>query len=366
MVRRWVWWLLLLVVLVVVVSRFTDLRQLGQALARAHVGWILVATLIHVVFFLLHGNLYRLGFRSVGVRSTVAGLLPVFFASTYLNAVAPSGGTAGAAVFVADARRRGESPARAAVGTVVVLIVDLATLLPFLAGGLIVLGRRDHLAAYDLAGAGLYLVFVGGLVVALALARRHVRLLTRTLRWIERQVVRVTSWLRRPSPLGEAWARRMATELSAAASAVFSSPRTVTELTLTGMVLHVVNLVGLYALFLAFDQPLDLGAGLAAFALGIVFYVIAVVPQGLAAVEGIMGLVFTSLGMPPAPALGIILSFRGMNFWLPLALGLFFVRRLPDLGAGVQQSSAARLTGGVDTPPARDGSQRPRGEAGRG
>ena len=370
MVRRWLWLLVLVGVVILVISRFTNLQHLGDALARAHWWWLLVATALHAGFFLLHGNLYRLGFEAVGVSSTVGGLLPLFFASTYLNAVAPSGGTAGAAVFVADARRRGESPARAAVGTVVVLIADLATLLPFLAGGLVFLARRGRLAYYDLLGASLYLVFVSGLVLALTLARRRGRALAAMLAWIERLVAHAAGWFRRSSPLGPSWAERMAHDLSAAAVAVFGSTRTLVKLLVAGTALHLVNLIGLYALFPAFEQPLDLGAGLAGFALGIVFYVIAIVPQGLAAVEGIMGLVFTSVGMPPAPALGIILAFRGMNFWLPLVIGLFFLRRLPELSGrrGARTPAAASAARSQPAEPAaatgQDGPRPRSGEAG--
>ncbi|MEJ2291025.1 MAG: lysylphosphatidylglycerol synthase domain-containing protein [Deinococcales bacterium] len=247
-------------------------------------------------------------------------------------------------------------------------MADLATLLPFLAGGLLFLARRGRLAYYDLLGASLYVVFVSGLVLALTLARHRVRFLTRALGWIERLVARVAGWFRRSSPLGANWAHRVATDLSAAAVAVFGKPRIVAQLVLAGTALHVVNLLGLYALFLAFEQPLGLsglGTGLAGFSLGIVFYVIAIIPQGLAAVEGIMGLVFTSLAMPAAPALGIILAFRGMNFWLPLVLGLFFVRRLPDLGSGGGHDAGDRASTAAtgpspgssppsSAPPARD------------
>jgi len=240
------------------------------------------------------------------------------------------------------------------------------------------------LAFYDLAGASLYLVFVGGLVLALTLARRRVHLLTRMLGWIERLVARVAGWVRRRPPLGPDWAKRVATDLSAAAVAVFGKPRVVLQLLLAGTALHVVNLLGLYALFPAFELPLGgwgLGTGLAGFSLGIVFYVIAIIPQGLAAVEGIMGLVFTSLGMAAAPAVGIILAFRGLNFWLPLVLGLFFVRRLPGPGAGATaeaERSAPAASRGASlgptsqpTPPegrggGQEGGAAPSGEAGGG
>jgi len=43
---------------------------------------------------------------------------------------------------------------------------------------------------------------------------------------------------------------------------------------------------------------------------------------GIGVVEGIMTLVFTSLGIPAAVAATVTLAFRGLTFWLPM----FFYR----------------------------------------
>ncbi len=325
---KWLLFLLPVALLVLVVTRFTSLGKLWDTLSHARLGWVAIAAAVHVLFFVLHGLLYKYGFAAVDVRAGLWKLLPIFFASTYLNAVAPSGGTSGATVFIADARARGESPARATIGTVIVLIADLATLVPFLAGALWVLYRHHQLKLYEVLGIGAYLVFIVGLMVALVVARRREGAVRRALHWVQRQVARVAGWFHRDGPLSDDWAEIQSRDMCKASRAIANNPVPVARLALTGFAMHVVNLAGLYALFVAFEQRLTFGPALAGFALGIVFYVIAVVPQGVAAVEGVMGLVFTSLGVPAAKAIGIILAFRGMNFWLPLALGLFFLHRL--------------------------------------
>lgn len=103
---------------------------------------------------------------------------------------------------------------------------------------------------------------------------------------------------------------------------------------LVGFVLHAVNLAGLYLLFLAFHQPVDLGVLMAGFGLGVISGVVTILPQGVAAVEGVMALVFASLGMPEAKAVLITLAFRGLNFWLPLVIGFLFLRSTRSFGKG--------------------------------
>ncbi|MCC7352838.1 MAG: bifunctional lysylphosphatidylglycerol flippase/synthetase MprF [Anaerolineae bacterium] len=46
-----------------------------------------------------------------------------------------------------------------------------------------------------------------------------------------------------------------------------------------------------------------------------------------------MALAFTSLGVPAARATTITLAFRGLTFWLPLAIGFFLLRRVKSFGA---------------------------------
>ncbi len=91
---------------------------------------------------------------------------------------------------------------------------------------------------------------------------------------------------------------------------------------------HLVNLACVYVIFLAFRRPLDFGPLVAGYAMGFVFWVVSPTPQGIGVVEGVMALVYTSLGVPAATAVLAALTFRGLAFWLPLLIGFFLLRRV--------------------------------------
>jgi len=336
MKRRWLLWLLLIGLTIVVISRFTSLKNLASTLAQARWQWVLVATAIHLTYFVLYTYMYKIGFQVVDVKSRLHTLLPIYFASTYLNAVAPTGGAAGAALFIDDANRRGQSGGRAAIGAVLVLIADLATLIPFLLFGVVYLALQDKFAFYDIIGTAIFLIFISGMSGLLVLSKTKPEWVRRFLAWVQRTVNRVGGWFKHPDLLSGEWAEHNASEFASAAGAIARSPKRLAFILGIGIVLHTLNAAGLYALFFAFQQPVRLGTLIAGFAMGIVFYVVSVVPQGLAAVEGVMALVFTSLGIPSTKAAAIILVFRGMNFWLPLLVGFVFLHRVRAPGGDEQ------------------------------
>ncbi|MCL7452069.1 MAG: flippase-like domain-containing protein [Anaerolineae bacterium] len=326
--RRIVLLILLVLLTIWIFSRFADLRDLAATLSRGHGGWLLVALGIYLLYFVMDAQLYRFGFATVGVASRVLELLPVMFTAYFVNALAPSGGAAGAALFVDDAVQRGESGPRTAVGAVLVLLCDLATLLPFLLFSVVYLHRQGKLFYYDIISSAVFVLVVAILSTGLLLARRRPRLLHRVLSVVERRVNWVGARVGRPGILGQDWAERNAQELEQAAQAIVAEPRSLTLTVGWAFVIHAVNLVGLYVIFRAFGQPVRLGTLVAGFSMGIVFWVVTLVPRGLAAVEGIMTLVYTKLGIPPEQAAAIVLTFRAVMFWLPLLIGFFALRRV--------------------------------------
>ncbi len=336
--RRIAIWLFFAGAMLLVITRFASLRDLGASFSRARVGWLVAAAAVHGGYLVLYAELYRRAFAAVGVRGRLLHLLPVYLASTVANALAPSGGAAAAAVFAADANRRGQPGARAVVGTIVVLAADLASLAPFLAWTLWVLRGRNDLRSWLALGIGAFLGLVTLVLVALALGRRHGAALARPLEWVERAANWALAKLRR-RPVRPDWAAHTAEQLALASAAAASRPSTAAAMFGLGTALHVVNAVTLAALFVAFGLPVWPGPLVAGFAMGIVFYVVGIVPQGLAVVEGVMVFVFTSLGFDASRVAAAVVAFRALNVVLPVLLGLAFARRLalPVPGAGTQE-----------------------------
>lgn len=315
-----------------VVEHFTDARTLWTTLMKGDPFWIAVGVVVHILFFVGYALLYKLGFDAVEVKSGTLQLLPVVMASIFVNAVIPSGGAAAAALFIDDAARRRQSGTRATVGVVLVLLADLITLVPFILWGVAFLIRSHTFKTYDLVGALLFFSYIALLVVALVIAHRSQRKLEQFLCLIARPVNAISAKVNKPDVLSREWCEKTADQLCKASRTMSRKPKELLLLTGWAIVLHVVNLYGLWALVRAYGQMIPIGGLVAAFGMGIIFFVIAIIPEGVAIVEAVMTLVFSSVGMSVHTAIAITMVFRGVNFWLPLIVGIFTFGRIRRFG----------------------------------
>lgn len=328
MIRRWLLVLLVIAFVAVVVARLTEIEHLVATLRQGLWPWVLAAALLQGMYYAAYAALFQAAFTVVGVDGRGRDLLPVLLASLLINTLAPSGGTAGSALFVDDAARRGQSPARALAGTLLVRVADACAFAAVLIVGLVHLFLRHHLHPYEITGAVLLLLGTAGLAGVLLLGFWRPAQLRRGLGWIERAGIRLAGWLRRPVPLRPGWAERNADEFAQAGAAIGARPRRLGRPLGIALAAHLVNLASLYALFLAFRQPIAPGMLVAGYAMGILFWKMSPIPEGVGVVEGVMILVFVSLGVPAPQATIVALAFRGLTFWLPMVFGFFMVRRL--------------------------------------
>ncbi len=332
--RRLLLWIVLIGFTILVITQFTTLRMLAATLVRGQFQWLIAAALLQVVYYLVYSFQYKLGFATVEVQSRVVELVPVLFASIFLKAVVPSGGVAGLAVFVDDATRRGQSAARAAEGALLVLVADLTTMVPLIAYGIYYLSIGGVLEAYQWIASTLFVLFVGALAGFLVLGKFQPARLHRLFQWAQDRINYIaTSVFKRPPLLPPEWAIGQATEYCGAACDIAEHPVPLARTLGIAFAAHVVNVASLYSVSIAYRAPLPIGAMVAAFAMDIVFSVINIIPHGLGVAEGIIALVLVSLGVPSTSALAIAIVFRGLNVWLPLAIGFFFINRVPSLGA---------------------------------
>jgi uncharacterized protein (TIRG00374 family) len=149
----------------------------------------------------------------------------------------------------------------------------------------------------------------------------------RLLTWVQCTVERIASRLHRGSFLPEGWAAHNAAEFSQAAASIKQHPDRLARTYAMAMLAHLAELTTLFMLFRAFRAGVHPGVLVAGYAVGILFWIVAITPSGIGVVEGVMALVLTSLGVRASAATVIALSFRGLTFWLPLTIGFLLLRR---------------------------------------
>ncbi len=327
-IRRGLYWLLTIAFIWVVASRFAEIERLTKTLAQGRWQWVLLAAELQLGYYIVYTLLYQSSFRTVGVVSRFRDLLAITFASLFISATAPTGGTAGFALFFDDARRRGESSTRSAVGVLLVAAADYGAFCLILIAGLIELFTFHDLKVYEIGAALLLFLLLGAITTALTLGLWRPSWLHQVLQRLQQMVNYVGGWFLRPDLLPEDWSARNAAEYTAAAQAVVAQPSQLVHTLVLALGVHLIGLLSLYTIFLAFKQPVTLGVLVVGYAMTILFAIISPTPNGIGVVEALMPVIYASLGVPVATATIISLTFRGLSFWLPMLVGFALLRRL--------------------------------------
>jgi uncharacterized protein (TIRG00374 family) len=328
MKRNWILWLLLVAFVWLLATRRAEAEYLLETLQRGRWGWVLVAALMQMMYYMLFAASYWSAFDTVEVQSRLRDLVPITFAALFVNVVAPTGGTGGTALFWDDIRRRGYSSSRAAAGTLFQLVAHFGSFSLILLIGLTYLFLQNNLQTYEVLAAAILLGMVFALSAVLLLGLWRPEWLRSLMFWLQNTANRITTHLHRPSLFESAWAAKHSQEFADAALAIGKSPTRLARTLGIALAAHIFNLMCLYVLFRAFGEAITLGPLVAGYAVGLLFWIVSPTPQGIGIVEGIMALVLTSLHIRGEIATTVVLAFRGLAFWLPLGIGFFMLHRI--------------------------------------
>ena len=333
MKNRWILWLLVIIFIWVVVTRFTEIQKLAVTLSQGKWEWVLAAIAVQAVYFIVFTTSYQAAFATVEVKSRLRDLLPVLFGSLFVNVVVPAGGAGGAALFMNNSSRRGQSSSSTSTGLILQLIADYTAFTIILVVGMLYLFGQHDLKTYEILTALILLLITLGLTAVMLMGLWSPVLLRRLLAWLQNMANGLAKRLKRSPFLAEEWSSSRADELITAANAMLKHPLRLVQTLALALAAHLLDILCLYCLFLAFHEPVKIGPLIAGYAMGILFWIVSITPQGIGVVEGVMALVYTSLGIPAAAATTISLAFRGLTFWLPLLVGFILLQRVKSFQA---------------------------------
>lgn len=328
MKTRWLLQLLLLAAVWLLVSRFAEIEKIARTLTQGRWEWMLAAAILQVFYYLLYAGVLQAAFNIVGVRASFRRFIALAFAVLFLNVVAPTAGSSGAALMIDDARRRGESGPRAAVGTLLANIADFSGFLPILLIGLFFLFLQHELQPYQIISAVILLLVIGGMTGLLGIGMWRPVSFRGLMTRVQHAINSAARGLHFNPPIVEDWADRTSSEFTEAAMAAATRPGRLGSAIMLSLAAYLADLASLYCVFRAFHQAAGLGVLVAAFSIGILFWIVSITPQGIGVVEGAMALVLISLGVSAEKSTVISLAFRGLAFWLPLLVGFLVARRL--------------------------------------
>jgi uncharacterized protein (TIRG00374 family) len=316
-------------------SHFNDLADVAGVLQRGQPGWLGIAVLLQLLWFLNQAVLYSSIYDLLGLPTRTMRLLPIVLASNFLNFVTPSASLGAVALFLEDARQRGLDPGKVALASVVRLVLNLVWFGMLLIFTLTVLAARMELLVEYLVAASLLLAAAAFVIGGLVLAALRPDCLAQLLAWVGGLVDRLGGALLHRDLVAQDRARRFGRQFGEAAAALWAGRRRLPRPWLHVMLFDGLQLSVLYAMLRAFPgdgAPISLVTLIVVFTLGVLFSVVAVTPQGLGMVEVTLLGAFTMVGLPMGRAAIVVLAYRGFSFWTPLLVGLAALRWVRGLG----------------------------------
>ncbi len=325
---RLLWAALGLATLVVTVTHLHELRQILATLRHAEAPYLIGAAAFQAAFLLNLALYHHSVFAATGLRAPLHRFVLLATAAYFVNLVSKTGGLGGVALYLNEGSRRGFPGGRVITAYMVNIVLGHLAFLATLALALVLLYVRGSLNTEEVVASGVIFAVLVVIFVLLLLAVSSRARLERLYRWLARLGNRAVGLLGRGPIAVEEGAAESAGELHDAVEHVrghlFSYGRPFVH----AVLVEVLSIGVLFMVAQALDANITLATAVAAYALSVLFAMIAITPAGLGFVEASLAVLFVSFGVPATRSVAVSLGYRFFEFWVPLLLGAAALRAL--------------------------------------
>jgi len=316
--QRLIFGVILLLGAIVLATHLTEGRNLLRTLEKGVWWWVILAIAIEFLFLLNQSAFYKALYRFFDLEVQFKRLFLLILASAFLTIVTPGGALSGSALIVHYTVRKGVKTGRAIMLNFIYFLFDYLAFILILAIGFIYLATRRMMQGYEVLAAGLLLALVLLQISLLLLAYFKNNQLIRFIETCAKKLGRFFRWPTALLPKITSFIE----EIREAAGLLINHRQKFWQPATHAILVEVLSLAALKTIFLAFRQPISPGSLIAGYAIGSLFMIVSITPNGVGIMEGMMTMAFTSLGVPLEKAIVVTLVYRGITFWLPFVAGI--------------------------------------------
>ena len=336
MFRRVLFWVILLAAGWLATTHGSAVSQIVKTARYGSWQWLVAAVALQVAYYALRLLMFREAFGAAGIKRSMRELAPVMFSALYLNTVAPGAGVSSSSLLAQDAMRRGHDPNRSLQMPVIAQLAQFSGFAVVMFAGFWYLVSLDTIHLYEVASGVIVLGTIVAMAIGLALSVLRPRTMTGVLGRLEGALMWFAGILHRPAAKG--WAARATGRYADTGRTIAENPRGLFATWAVATAAYAVDLFSFVAVGFSLGWP-ALGALIAAFAVGMLVWMVSVIPQGIGVVEIVIALMLASFGADAPTAILIALVFRILTYWIPLGIGALVVDRVETL-AGLRREAA--------------------------
>lgn len=329
--------IIIIIVLTFVLLRGDQLVELVETIQRGSLLPILAAVATQLGKYFAQSFAYSNSFAAVEEKMRARDTLPLVFGTFFMNTIAPSLNTAGMALVVDDAHRRGISPGKATSAAILMQISIESGFMAIMLIGFAVLQFTGNLDPLWFLLGFVVMLMVGVLGGILVIGRKRPRQLIKILRPVERFVNRVLVRFKR-KPL-KPWVEKIVVSFGEAAGLIVKNPKITLKVFGFSFLASTCELCCFCLVGLAFGVTVP-QALICGYVVATLFAMISITPQGVGVVEAAVVVLFTSYGVSGTLGMTIALVYRGLVFWMPFLIGAVLIQRTKSFRRGGKKDQA--------------------------
>ena len=312
---RWLSWLLGIAVLlgvVIAVRHFSEEKAFVRLASEAKPVWVLAALTLQAATYLAQGEIWRAVGRMAGTLLARPLVYKLALAKLFFDQAIPSAGLSGTLVVAQALEKQGALPRSAVLAGAVVnttsFFIAYATAL---AAALMVLSLLGH-ASFVLVSASVLFIFLSAALIVGLLAFSGRDVLRGWPHWLFRyRIVQNAAGVMKDGDLR--LVRNVRLQLIASC---------------LQLVTFLLDAATLWMLIRSLGATARISHAFASFMIANLVRTVSFIPGGLGTFEAAAVVMLKLDGIPVAVGLSTALLFRGLTFFLPMAPGLWFSRRV--------------------------------------
>jgi Mg2+-importing ATPase len=295
---------------IIAATHFSEEEAFVRLTRQAEPPWLIAALLLQAATYLAQGEIWRSVARAAGTSLQLPLVYKLALAKLFVDQALPSAGVSGTMV-VAQVLERGALP-RAAVlaGAVINTTSFFISYIAALGMSLAILFYFGRMHSVILASATLFMLLSAALAAGMLMLTG--KEIARAPRWPHRyRIVRNALDILKDADRGLVHNVRLQVIASGYQFATF-----------------LLDALTLWVLVRSLGTPADASYVFASFMIANLVRTLSIIPGGLGTFEATVVLMLRTGGVSLAAGLSTALLFRGLTFFLPMAPGLWFSRRL--------------------------------------
>lgn len=341
-------------------SRLDDLEAAAGILTTSSPLPFLVAVGLGVLGVVNRGGQFRSAHLMTGLETDLRSMLRISAAGYALNKVVKTGGLGGIALVVRHGRRRGQPTGSLVAACVVNSLANQVAMLVLAGVALAALAAGGSiLGSWTMIAAGVALLVIVGLAALVTVGLRSRDVVERWYPVPFALADRAAGWFGLSGPAAPDPGH--VDRFYRAVTAIRRDPRSSLPVLAHAIAAKLFGVAVLVATLWAVGADIGPGPALIVYVLALVAAATTILPGGLGAVEATMTLTLTSYGVPTPAALAGTITFRLLDLWVPVIVGLLAAPGLDRSTArAVERASSRSATmARIDGAPAPVGVGRP-------